>query len=587
MNKILILTLLLISCAHDHGGGRTVADISGKIKRVKFVDFTFSLNCPQLKKELEGRAIKSCIEDGLYSFVSESEIKCPTSRFDPPVYPESLKFKCFKTYEEATSGFPEKVIFRTKTETFNTVNQFVLRDGIIWFKKINSKQKWKVVPLSIELNTPVEIGSDAEHLVAIDQKGKIHTVKEAGKKNVITPLDWRSTWGNPFWFGPGLKLPKNKAWEISFFSPSEERFYIDPAGNKHGVGVGVTTLYVLNDDKQRITYLDPWLPPDYSYEVCGPHRGLFKAQNLSASGSTIFLINEYGDMFTRMFDFDMSGGNDVLMKYTYEIEKSTSVVKEGEMPAFYQPLFDFRALAANIWDRQPKIDGKITDRISIFKGKGQTKYLRVEGENKLGETGYFEKKLKAAAWTFNKTGSPLGGKVLENSSVDNSLKTLGKDESQKFISRNKTMEIKNFNLYCSPADLVVKFKDGEVLNLRLHTRETVRQNPIERGLDVAPVPLSGAIEVPKLILKTLASRSKQIQDFVSKNLGNKRFTTIQAVANYNLIMIYGKKGESKNVVDSLFSNSMSGMNSIIFMQDPYLAFSPDSIFTWEFKISRF
>jgi len=584
--NILVILFFIVSCAHEREG-RAMADISGKVEKVEFQDISFSLNCTQMKKELEGRAIKRCLKKDLYAFAIEEQISCPTSLFDPLVYPESLKFKCFKSYEEATSKFPKKVIFRSKTETFNTVNQFVLRDGIIWFKKINSRGKWKVLPLPHDINVPVEIGSDSEHFVAIDQKGRVFTIQRAGKRNKIKSDDWSSTWGTPFWFGPGINLPKRKAWEISFFSPSDEKFYIDPAGNKHGIGVGVTTLYVLNDDKQRITYLDPWLPADYSYEVCGPHRGLFKAQNLSASGSTIFLINEYGDMFTRMYDFDISGGNNVLMKYTYDKAKSTSVVKKGEMPEFYQPLFDFRALAASSWDQQPKIAGKITDRISISKGVGHIKYLRVEGENKKGEIGYFEKKLKDKVWAFKKTGSSLKGNILSNSLIDNSKKDLGKDESMKLISSNKTMEIKNFHLYCSPADLVVKFKDGEVLKLKLHTRETLRQKPLKRGLDIDPVPLSGAIEIPAITLKTLSSRSKQIKDFITKNLAGKRFTTIQAVATYNLLMIYGKTGESNNLVDSVFSNSLSGINSLIFMSDPYQALAQDSTFTWEFRISRF
>jgi hypothetical protein len=540
-----------------------------------------------MKKEFEGKAIKRCLQKDLYSFVPEEEINCPTDPFSPPVYPTSLKFKCYKDYAKATVNFPKEIFFRTKTETFNKVNEFVLREGIIWFRKRGTTKNWKVVPLSPEINVPIEIGSDAEHFVAIDQTGKIFTIKDAGKRNIILPTDWRSNWGSPFWLGLGLKLPKWKAWEISFFSPSEERYYVDPAGNKHGIGVGVTTLYVLNEDRQRITYLDPWLPADYSYEVCGPHRGLFKAQNLSASGSTLFLINEYGDMYTRAYDFDMSGGNDILMKYTYETEKSTSMVKEGEMPAFYQPLFDIRALAANKWDQQPKINGKITDVITIHKGKGQTKFLRVEGENESGQTGYFGKELKAKEWKFTATGVPLVGKVIENTTEDKSQLTLGPDESVKFSSSDKTMEIKNFHLYCSPADLTVKFKDGETLNLKLHTRETVRQNPIKRGLDVTPIPLSGAVEVPKLTLKTLSTRSKQVQDFINKNLKGQRFTTIQAVASYNHIMIYGKSGVSKNLVDSLFSNSMSGLSSLIFMFDPYQAFAADSIFTWDFNISRF
>ncbi|MFE3618442.1 hypothetical protein, partial [Streptomyces anulatus] len=65
---------------------------------------------------------------------------------------------------------------------------------------------------------------------------------------------------------------------------------------------------MLSPDGNRIVILDPWLPgsdplkisnpefaDDYSYELPGPLDGRFQAVNLSASGSTTFLINEYGD----------------------------------------------------------------------------------------------------------------------------------------------------------------------------------------------------------------------------------------------------------------------------------------------------
>ena len=65
---------------------------------------------------------------------------------------------------------------------------------------------------------------------------------------------------------------------------------------------------------QRLTFWDPWLPLDESYEMCGPHRGRFKAVNLSASGSYVFVIGRRGDMFTRLYDFDISGHDPVFFE---------------------------------------------------------------------------------------------------------------------------------------------------------------------------------------------------------------------------------------------------------------------------------
>src|SRR3546814_12719902 len=81
-----------------------------------------------------------------------------------------------------------------------------------------------------------------------------------------------------------------------------------PAGNLHPVGNGkVSHIWSLRDDGQHYRFNDPWLPRDDSYEMCGPQRGQFRGVNLSASGSTIFTINRYGDLYTRHYDFDLSG----------------------------------------------------------------------------------------------------------------------------------------------------------------------------------------------------------------------------------------------------------------------------------------
>jgi hypothetical protein len=80
----------------------------------------------------------------------------------------------------------------------------------------------------------------------------------------------------------------------------------------------MTMLPALTGDGSRITYADPWLPNDDSYEIGGPLGGRFQAESLSAAGSTTFVMNKYGDMYTRTFDFDSSGPDSIFFRYSWD-----------------------------------------------------------------------------------------------------------------------------------------------------------------------------------------------------------------------------------------------------------------------------
>ncbi|MGW4533758.1 hypothetical protein ACWEOI_22695 [Nocardia sp. NPDC004340] len=74
----------------------------------------------------------------------------------------------------------------------------------------------------------------------------------------------------------------------------------------------------MSQDGSRITYQDPWLPADLSYEIGGPMGGRFVSESLSVSGSVTFVMNRYGDMFTRKYDLDMAGSNHIPGRYTWQ-----------------------------------------------------------------------------------------------------------------------------------------------------------------------------------------------------------------------------------------------------------------------------
>jgi hypothetical protein len=579
-----IFILLLLSVLFSCQKGRKIASEGNKIYLGEMSSYSSDLNCQLLEKEAAGKALKHCIKVDFYKASLVEKIKCPRPTPDgllfgsfllglSPKSPLTFKFKCSKSYDDAIKELPDKIYFRNKTENFNTKNEFVLKEGIIWYRPKTTSSLWKPLPLHSELNTPISIGTDSEHFVAIDQTGRIFSIKENALSENISEKDWRKTWGSPLWMGQGMEIPlSTKSWEISFFSPTEDKFYVDKAGNRHGIGVGCTSLYLLSPDGQRLTYLDPWLPSDLSYEICTPARGRFISEKLSASGSTIFLINRYGDMYTRSYDFDISGGNDLILNYTYEYKKQAA--SSDKEPLFYEPLFTQRVLSTEGWEIQPKINGKITDNITIYKGSDKFRILRVEGEIGNGVTGYFEKGVTDPEWKFFATGKPLQGNVLFNSEKETSNMSLGPDESKKFTRKGQDlkMEILNFNPYCSPAELKVTFSSGKVIELNLHTRENIRQFPRERGLTSEPLPLNGAIEIPQNVLDNLASLGTEEREFILKFLKGKRFTNIFVSARNTDLLIYGQEGIIKNILDSAFLKPIGKVLPPI-----------SATFTWEFR----
>ena len=212
--------------------------------------------------------------------------------------------------------FPDAIYLRTPTKSYNEKYNFMVAQEKLWIsKRIGDKVlgPWQELPFHKDLKMPKEISADSDHLIVIDQELRVFSSRHALEDNILK-IKGTTKWGPPLWLGPGIHLPANyKAWTISFLSPREDKFWLDPGGNKQSVGQGVSTLYVLDRGGQTITYLDPWLPIDSSYQLCTPVNGRFQAENISSSGSTHFIINRFGDMYTQTYDFDISGADNLFL----------------------------------------------------------------------------------------------------------------------------------------------------------------------------------------------------------------------------------------------------------------------------------
>jgi hypothetical protein len=409
---------------------------------------------------------------------------------------------------------PAEINLRTQQESFNRRYSFATRAGTIYAQsRTGDNRSWHELALPpCFAGRVASLSVDDDELIALDTSRRIFTTDGALKD--ASGFNWTSRWGTPVWAGPGYQLPGGViAWSWSVISPVEDQTWTDPAGNHTAIGSGkVSHIWGLRSGGRRLTFWDPWLPLDESYEMCGPQRGRFKAINLSASGSYIFVIGRFGDMYTRIYDFDLSGHDSFFFQYSYEDQRGKGDGGPIQLPA--AP-----------WVHQPRIPGAITSEISIHKtGTGAVhRTMRVEGLDQDGHTGFWEKdvtELSAGAWRFHRTDRPLSAPRLHNPRANTSRRGLGKPENLRYLLKTPQLraELVDFNVACSPARLRIRPKGArKSYDLLLHNVDGLRQEPRARGLDGVPREQYGQVEVPPKLLK---------RGFVRDKLGGRRFTAV-------------------------------------------------------------
>lgn len=311
--------------------------------------------------------------------------------------------------------------------------------------------------------------------------------------------------------------------------------FTDIAGRIHYVGLGKMTMVPsLTDDGSHITFADPWLPNDHSYEIGGPLGGRFRSTSLAAAGSTTFVMNKFGDMYTRSFDFDPSGSDSIFFRYSWE-----SQAGKPTAPNIFAETLDRGTAAIQLpapdWTHQPKIPGEITSAISVHStgpGPGRRE-LRVEGRQ-AGESGFWHKDPAAPAWEFTRTDAARLGMPVDNPSTDRSKDTLappapwhlsgslparGGIDGQVMIDigfpytvvdprlldavglhaapSGYRLSVAQFDPVATTRNATVTAPDGTSIPVLLHTADGLRMTPRGPGLDSEPRHLVGAIEIPR------------------------------------------------------------------------------------------
>lgn len=418
---------------------------------------------------------------------------------------------------QATSSqlkaLPDRIVFKDQTSTFSTKYAFALRGGQIFVHRASvgvplRGANWHLLQLPACLDGKItSITADENLLFALGPGRQLYSNGMPNGAPATEHWTWR--WGPYFYLGSGMTLFNDVTrWSASGFSP--DATFTDTSGRTQHP-IGVATAYLMRDNGRRITYLDPWLPQDESREVCTPRRGTLPLANLSSAGSTIFAVGQRGELFTRLYDFDVSGANTLLGKYTWQSPR---------------PATDTRwQLPGPGWRTQPKPRGTITDRISIARTgvDASHRLLVVEGRDSNGRTGRFEKKIYASSWRFVPTKGSLKGRVLP---LTRPL-AYGKVDSRTFTGTisGREVVVRYFGPECSPATLTVSFGGKVKLNLVLHSSDGMRQEVRDRGLTDVPREYNGAIEIPRATYRALATMPASVQEWVAANLSPGRFTT--------------------------------------------------------------
>ena len=421
---------------------------------------------------------------------------------------------------------PKQVVLKSATRSFTHEFDVSIHEGKIWYRPRSAfgadSPKWELLgktglPVNPSPGLPgfggfdsplsvTQLSADGDNLIAIGNDGVIYYMKWSTRR-------WVNKWGQPS--SKKLRLPeKIRSWSISHRGPFAGGYH-DIDGNFHPISAGVTTLYVLYEDGLKIQYADPWLPADFSSGICGPLRNRFRARALAASASTLFVISDAGEMYTRLADYDTLGHNPFLA-YSYE-RRVRELFQEMEV----------RTLPPEEWKKQPSIPphlGQISSAITIFQtGKGNdARELRVEGVNTEGKHGFFSKPIHGATWSFIRTDLPLQQPLFSpgvgipdlGPNIDQTL-TGRLQLARLFEGEEYAVELKGFNPLCSGATLVVVL-DVDTVEFPFLT---VTSTEMDRNM-------KGAIILPAQ-LKAKAANNKVLREFIRKVFDGKTYVKIR------------------------------------------------------------
>ena len=419
---------------------------------------------------------------------------------------------------------PQEFYFETPKLAIGSDAYYAVEEGRLWRKDKNIDSQWELwgetgLPYDVLKEVPFsrsiivdQVYADGDIVIATNKTdGRIY-IYQTSVSGLVPPAKaywWDETWGAPF--GKPIYMPQNaKGIAVARRSYNTIRYLEDAYGNKVKAGGtgpiagdgkqtfgGLIHIYVLSEDGTRINYADTGLPPGFAYQFGTPLRGRFIAENIAASGSTVFLIGKTGRIFTRICDFDHNGNNPMMYHYTYEKLELDRTPEENKWTL---------SLPTPPWHEHAEIplsgEAVITKKIAMLgtgEGNGERE-LRVQGTDQAGDFGYYYKKLNEQNWNFKITGEQFSAEDILD--TDSERFELGPLTDMHFTGKilldekEYQAEILNFNLTQSPANIVVKLGGEHKLQFKLHTVDGWTMQSLENpGHDGSPKLFLGTLEL--------------------------------------------------------------------------------------------
>jgi len=527
----------------------------------------------------------------------------------------------------AGGTLPEDIRFRDLTRGFSYEYLYALKEGKIWIKPntVNTgiKGEWK---LFNETGVPsgkharsfktgdyiTQFSTEGTMIAAVSNRGRFYFWQPTYFEDTV----WREETGAPF--ADTLYLPENRTWTFAFSvmrapwkreTPMHEKdivsWWEDVDGNRTEFGL-TATMFCVAPDGQRIRFTDTGLPTSWNRAITSPERGRFIIENISASASTIFVINKTGKMYTRMYDYELDGGGPAL-RWVFDRGRRTKGDEVAPIMTSIRtyPLPGWRAQEPLSELLVPGKKGKaaITERITILlTGKGNaSRELRVQGRDSSGRYGYWKKMIFDRSWEFVETGE----KFSDNDIISDYLgkategRKLDKNYSGKVTKSGEAdlkAELLNFYYHNSPATIRIHVNNKH-FDMIFHTVDlwsaTVQKkyHPELVGHPSGePRLLQGAIEIPDNVLNSADPEIKEVVDtwFREFNTEPIAFTvsaddrrvlikskTLQRSLRKNLD--YEFRGSIKfDLLNSNYRNESSKSIFLAMADDPNLKFPPSS-----------
>jgi hypothetical protein len=343
-------------------------------------------------------------------------------------------------HEAMQKGPPEIVdspSIKSPTHTFNHTHEYLIKDGFLWFRRLGEKNFQPLYFDGFPHQAPILVDSDGANLIVIDNHHQLHYKKvlEEFRREEVDSIHQSeiekmgfslddcpyaafdvsdiNNWQHVWFSLPVASTVVNIFANHRFTLPAHSRavaisqrgryndYVEDKLGQHHPVGTGVTTMYVLDNNGQDIHKFDPWSPPwaKTSIGLKETENSSFVANNISVSASTIMAVGYEIDFTTKkltlkvltmLADIDTIGSNP-------GIDYSFSDVPEKK---------DARILPIDVdWKEHPlslEPPAMVTKNITIRQtGEGNNaRQLRIQGTNKHGEWGYFQKMISDTTWSF-------------------------------------------------------------------------------------------------------------------------------------------------------------------------------------------